>query len=270
MEALKQMILQSRDIKEVSALTYSRDLNRLHKSLFNKNLDNLDFLHDYARVLEELKIFKLSIQKNMLSAIVVSLGCKKYTEELSNKYNFILDDIVQEYENRPKEKITTTMENLHSCLNKLNNILQPYYSEDVIDISDFDRLILNRYLVGSLFVYFPPKYPKYYRYMEIITYDDFNEPIVDNSKKSYLVVINHHQKFFSFYKFGKRNDIRINPKFNEVLNLYLKFHKKIIFIPYKRKINTKAMEHYIRECFIKYNVNYTKLTKIHQRHLQDS
>ena len=56
---------------------------------------------------------------------------------------------------------------------------------------------------------------------------------------------------------------KINKKFNEVLNLYLKFHKKKIFIPYKVKINDQAINYYIKECFSKYKITFTKLRKIY-------
>lgn len=261
MNEVKNNILKSRNIKDISADTYCRNLNRLYKSFYEKELDNLDFLYNQKDVLEQIKKFKLSVQKNMLSAIVVALSCKEKHTELNSKYNIILDNVVQEYKNRPKEKITITIEQLYGCLKKLNDILEIYYSDEVVEINNLDRDILNRYLIGSLFIDFRAKHPKYYRYMEIISYDDFNK--LNDSNKSYLVVINKYQKFFSFHIRGKRTDIKVNIKFNEVLNLYLKFHKKKTFIPFISKGNSaSSIRNYINICFKKYNVTYNKLRKI--------
>ena len=261
MEIIKNNILKSRDIKNVSANVYSQNLNRLHRSLYNEDLVNINFLYNFDEVIENLKLFKLSIQKNIISAIIVVLSCYNTHTELHSKYFIILEKVIREYKNKKKEDLPT-IRDLEKCLRKLKKILNNnnYLDEDVLEITDFDRQILNRYLIGCLFIYFPPRLPQDYRDMKVIRYEDFNE---NKENISYLVIVNKKQKFFSFYKKNKRTDIKINPKFNEILNLYLKFHKHKIFIPYKFKVNNEAIKKYIKDCFLKYNVNFTKLRKIY-------
>ena len=263
MEIVKSNILKSRNIKDISAKIYVDSINRLHKSLYNEDLVNLNFLYNFDEIVEHLKIFKLSVQKNMLSSIVVALSCKEKNTELHSKYFKILDECIKKYKNRNKEDIPTTIKDLETCLRKLKKILNNnfLFNEDVIEITNFDRQILNRYLVGCLYTYFPPRLSKDYKTMEIISYEDFNQ--LEKQDRSYLVVINSQQKFFSFYTEKKTKDIKINKKFNEVLNLYLKFHKKKIFIPYKVKINNQAINYYIKDCFSLYKINFTKLRKIY-------
>lgn len=263
MEVVKKNILKSRNIKDISAKIYTNDINRLHTSIYGKDLINLEFLYNFDEIIKHLENFKLSVKKNILSAIVVALSCKEKHTDLHSKYFIILEKCIQEYKNRKKEKINTTIRDLDSCLKKLKKILNNnnYFDENVLNITDFDRQILNRYLIGCLYVYFPPRLSKDYLNMEVISYDEFNE--LDNIDKNYLVIINKHQKFFSFCKKNKTHEIKINKKFNEVLNLYLKFHKNKLFIPYKNKLNTSTIISYLKDCFVKHNITFTKLRKIY-------
>ena len=103
MEVIKNNILKSRDIKNVSASVYSQNINRLHRSLYNEDLVNLNFLYNFDEVIENLKLFKLSIQKNIISAIIVALSCYNTHTELHSKYFIILEKVIKEYKNKKKK-----------------------------------------------------------------------------------------------------------------------------------------------------------------------
>jgi len=233
---LKEMILNSRSIKENSLRAYLIALKKLND---NKEIESLDYLKDTDIIIEKINNFKiaLSTKRNYYGAILVALGTRSddyendklmlfYKEKLqiiNDEYNA---NINEHRKTKKQEENWTTLKELGIIRNKFkNNIRKEKYREKT-ELTYEERNYLTYYLVVSLYTLIEPIRLDYAP-MKII-YDLDN----DDSETNFLYIKSRTTKKFilneykTFNKYGKKI-IDIPPELNSVINLYLKFHKSV-------------------------------------------
>ena len=96
------------------------------------------------------------------------------------------------------------------------------------ELTKQQRKTLQQYLVASLYTLIPPRRLDYSN-MKIVSYREYRKMPSDELKASnYLVVQSRVKKYFSFGENSQKNKqnfvMRVPPKLNQILNLYLKHH----------------------------------------------
>ena len=243
MDILKQKIIKNRNLKESSVKTYLFNLNKLHKKIFDKPIENLDFLLDVDKVINTLSELKLTTQKTYLASIVVALDSmkeKKYDKALDKYREIMLDNIKDYNEDIKKQNKSESQSKNWVSMKALKKVVNDYHKElknkkvfekSKDEITKKEKDLLQKWLVGSLYVIDNKNPPLRLDYtpLEIITLKDYNK-LKDNQKdKNYLVNVSRNNKFFSFsdYKTDKTygiKKIQVGNKLNSILNSYLKLH----------------------------------------------
>lgn len=243
MDIVKEKIIKNRNLKESSIKTYVFNLNKLHKKIFDKPIENLDFLLDVDKVINTLSELKLTTQKTYIASIVVALDAmkeKKYEKSLDKYREIMLDNIKDYNEDIKKQNKSETQSKNWISMKALKKVVNDYHKElknkkvfekSKNEITKKEKDLLQKWLVGSLYVIDNKNPPLRLDYtpLQIISLKDYNK-LKDNQKdKNYLVNVSRNNKFFSFsnYKTDKTYGIKKIPvgnKLNSVLNSYLKLH----------------------------------------------
>jgi len=243
MDILKEKIIKNRKLKESSINTYLFNLNKLHKKIFDKPIENLDFLLDVDKVINSLSDLKLTTQKTYLASIVVALdsmkekkfekALDKYREIMLDNIKFYNEDIKKQNKSETQSKNWVSMKALKKVVNDYHKELKnkKVFEKSKDEITKKEKDLLQKWLVGSLYVIDNKNPPLRLDYtpLEIITLKDYNK-LKDNQKdKNYLVNVSRNNKFFSFsdYKTDKTygiKKIQVGNKLNSILNSYLKLH----------------------------------------------
>lgn len=235
-----------RKIRDSSARMYVSYLNRVSEDINGTPYNSNEFLKDFDKVKLFLSKLSNSIQKNMVSAILVAITKSKLvpvegfveTYELYNRYLKGLYTATEKVENQ---------KNIREC----NNWLE---WDDIIKITDIKRKIiksvglnstsksaitsvnfelLQQYVILSLYTMLPPKRLEYGD-MEIINEIEFNKlSDKEKEKTSYLVIYSKVKKYFAFGidRLKSHNNIDIFEKIeipkdlNKVLNVWLNYNK---------------------------------------------
>ena len=242
MDTVKQKIIDNRNLKESSVKTYLFNLNKLHKKIFDKPIENLDFLLNADKVIDALADLKLTTQKTYLASIVVALDSmkdEKYEKALDKYREIMLDNIKEYNEDIKKQNKSETQSKNWVSMKALKKVVNDYYKElknkqvfekSINQITKKDKDLLQKWLVGSLYVIDNKNPPLRLDYtpLEIISLKDYNK--LSNAKdKNYLVNVSRNNKYFSFgeYKTDKSYGVKKIPvgnNLNTVLNSYLKLH----------------------------------------------
>ena len=243
MDTVKQKIIDNRNLKESSVKTYLFNLNKLHKKIFDKPIENLDFLLNADKVIDALADLKLTTQKTYLASIVVALDSmkdEKYEKALDKYREIMLDNIKEYNEDIKKQNKSETQSKNWVSMKALKKVVNDYYKElknkqvfekSINQITKKDKDLLQKWLVGSLYVIDNKNPPLRLDYtpLEIISLKDYNK-LPDNGKdKNYLVNVSRNNKYFSFgeYKTDKSYGVKkisVGNNLNTVLNSYLKLH----------------------------------------------
>ncbi len=269
MDIVKQKIIDNRNLKESSVKTYLFNLNKLHKKIFDKPIENLDFLLDVDKVIDALADLKLSTQKTYYASIVVSMDAmkEKKFEKALDKYREIMLDNIKDYnEDIKKQNKSETQSKNWISMKALKKVVNDYYKElknkkvfekSKDEITKKEKDLLQKWLVGSLYVIDNKNPPLRLDYtpLEIISLKDYNK-LKDNKNKNYLVNVSRNNKFFSFsdYKTDKTYGIKKIPvgnKLNSVLNSYLKLHdNKFLLLNNKGEpMTSNSLGKYITKVF---------------------
>lgn len=243
MDSVKQKIIDNRKLKESSVKTYLFNLNKLHKKIFDKPIENLDFLLDVDKVINSLSELKLTTQKTYIASIVVALDAMKekkfekaldkYREIMIDNIKFYNEDIKKQNKSESQSKNWVSMKELKKVVNDYHKELKnkKVFEKSKDEITKKEKDLLQKYLVGSLYVIDNKNPPLRLDYapLQIISLKDYNKLKDDQKDKNYLVNVSRNNKFFSFsdYKTDKTYGIKKIPvgnKLNTVLNSYLKLH----------------------------------------------
>tara|TARA_R110001632_G_scaffold167721_4_gene286268 strand:- start:43 stop:1002 length:960 start_codon:yes stop_codon:yes gene_type:complete len=230
---LKELILNSRTIKENSLRAYLISLKKLNN---NKEIESLDYLKDTSNIVEKINNFKiaLSTKRNYYGAILVALGTRSddyendklmlfYKEKLqiiNDEYNA---DINEHRKTKKQEENWASLKELAIIRNKFKNHIRKEKYREKTQLTYEERNHLTYYLVISLYTLIEPVRLDYAP-MSIVTdlADDDNETnfLYIKSRTIKKFILNEYK---TFNKYGKKI-IDIPPELNSVINLYLKFH----------------------------------------------
>ena len=267
-EELKDKIKEKRKIKESSLKSYIFNINKLHKLMFDKKVENLDFLENKDKVMKTLENKKLSTRKSYLASIVVSLMAMNEDDELIKYYRDEMEELAKKFndEMSTQRKSETQNENWVS-LDKLKKVMRKYRNElvekkifhkepDSLNNKEFD--LLQKYVVASLYVIDDSNPPLRNNYsMKIIKEKDYEKLSEEDKKKeNYLINKSRNTKIFSLgdYKTSGKYGIKlidIGKKLNSVLNIWLKFNKSdnLLLNSKKERMSSNALTKYLNKVF---------------------
>lgn len=245
MDDLKK-VFEIRKIRDSSARIYVSNLNRVSEAITGSPYNSNEFLKDFDKVKLFLGKLSNSVQKNVVSAILVAITKSKLVPvkgftETYELYNMHLKDLYTATEKVENQK------SVRECANWLE-------WDDIINITDKKRKIiksaglnstsksgitgvnfelLQQYVILSLYTMLPPKRLEYGD-MEIISEIEFNKlSDKEKEKKAYLVIYSKVKKYFAFGidTLKSHNDINVFEKIeipkdlNKVLNVWLNYNK---------------------------------------------
>tara|TARA_R110000824_G_scaffold347197_1_gene533990 strand:- start:519 stop:1478 length:960 start_codon:yes stop_codon:yes gene_type:complete len=270
MEQIKDSINKARTLRPTTLKTYTTNLNKLHKKMFdNEPLTSLDFLLKYEKVVDTLADLKLSTQKTYIAGIVVALSASKENkyEKILVKYREIMINNIKSYDEEVKlqKKSETQNENWVS-MKALKKVINNYKSElerqgifKKETLNKKERDLLQKWLVGSLYIIDTgnPPLRNDYTPMEVITLTNYNKlPKSDVENNNYLVNQSRNKKWFSFGEYKTRKTygikkINLGKKLNAVMNIYLKFHKDKNLLLNNRgeALSSNGLTKYIQKVF---------------------
>lgn len=273
MESLKKCIKEKRKIKNNSINLYIRSIEQL---------GGIDTLMNYDDVLEKIKKYKITTQKNKLTAVIVVLKCLDKDDKIIEKYSDKLKSLNDEYMTflKDQKKTETQKDNWidYSDLIKLSNKLmsrvklEDIKNKDTLTVKEYDQL--QQLVIIRTYIDYPIR--NNFSNMKIITIEDYND--LDDTEKNnnnYLVT-NKNKKIFKINTFKNKNSLgsksfEINAKLNNIINMWLKFNKSGYYLTKsdrKTPINSNGITKFLNKIFMKeFN---KKISTSMLRHIQIS
>jgi len=239
---VSKKILKKRDIKPSSLKAYLLNLQKIMKLMdLTPSVENLDkALNNFSKTMEVLKDKKPSTIRNYLASIVVYLSLDEKNNEIVAKYREQMDKFQKENnEQIANNQKTDSQKKNWATMDELKNVLKKYKKEldlkgslkkEELSKKEFD--LLQKWVVGNLYIGDKSNPPLRNDYsMNIISEMEYNKLSEEDKKKiNYLVVKNKSNKYFSLGEY-KTSDkfgikiIKVGPKLNKVLNIWLKYNK---------------------------------------------
>jgi len=228
-EELEQK-LNDRHLSEGTIKLYIRNLEKLNDG----QLLSFKFLNNVDKIIEKISKYKDNTKKSVLISIVSLLGCcpddkklvklrKKYYDLMINKSNEIKENETDEPTDEQKAN-WISWEDVKSKFQELKSEVDKFKDNKRLNDNESDTLLM--YFLLSLYIYNPPRRNKDYQFMNVVK--KYNDTMDDDI--NYLSY--DDDKFiFNNYKTSKkygRQIIDIKPEQKECINLYLKFHPKIL------------------------------------------
>ncbi len=265
LEKLKSQIDEKRNIRESSLNAYIFNINKLHKSIYDKEVESLDFLKDKKKVMDAISEKKLSTRKSYLASIVVSLMSMDYDEDLIKYYRTEMEDLAKKFneemetqrKSETQDKNWVSLASLRKVMRKYRNELNEkkiFQKEDLTN-KDFD--LLQKWVVSSLYILDdnPPLRNDYL--MKVISQQDYKKLTEEEKKKqNYLINKSRNTKTFSLgeYKTAGKYGTKLIPvgkKLNSVLNIWLKFNKSghLLLNSKKEPMTSNGLTKYLNKVF---------------------
>jgi hypothetical protein len=243
---------KSRGIRESTAKIYITYLNRISSEINGKLYNSNEFLKDSDKIIIYLNTQTISIQKNMVSAIMVAITKSKLHPlngfaEAYDVYNSYLKGLYS------ATAIPQGQKNLKECNNwvEWGDILKivsikakiiksmGLNSSSKAPINKANFELLQQYVILSIYTMLPPKRLEYGD-MLIIGEIDYNKLTdIQKQQKAYLVVFSKVKKYFTFGKDTQKSyhsihfyeKIDIPKNLNSVLNIWLNYnHSKYLLL----------------------------------------
>ena len=226
MMKMRSKIMVDRDIKEITADSYLKNLSRINGGPFT----NLDWVSNHEKVdnfIEELRA--AATRLNYYKALVVILSSQKQ-KKYQPHYNYYNQKMIET--NAPikemadngvaSEKQKTNWMTMDEIMRKKNEILNKLTDKfSGNEISRWDLLL--RYFIISLYTDIEPRRNEYLN-MYVVK----NESMANDNTKNYLVLDNHKMIFNNYKtmkKYGQQVfNFRDNENFRVALDLFLKYH----------------------------------------------
>jgi len=240
-ETIKKEINEKRKLRPSSLNAYASNMNKLHKLMFDKEINGLDFLKKKKDVMKTIEEKKLSTRKTYLAAIVVTLMAFDKDEKLIEYYRDEMEDLAKQFNaNMEEQKKSETQDKNWVSLAALRKVMRKYRNElnekgifkkDVDDLTNKEFDLLQKWIVSSLYILDenPPLRNDYI--MKTISNKDYEKLSEDQKReKNYLVIKSRNNKMFSLGeyktsgKYGTKT-IPVGKKLNSALNIWLKFNK---------------------------------------------
>jgi hypothetical protein len=258
-------IFEDKNISDSSKKLYISNLTRLNDGI---PPTSLDFLLDPEIVLDKIKKYKPTTQRNYIIAITSILKSKRQNSDdfdeiykmyynLLNDFNLSLKDSTSLTETEKDSWIT--QESLENILKGKMEILMSLKGKSKLNISDYNNLL--ELVVLGLYTLTKPRRNKDYQLMKI-------KNDIDDKSFNYLDLVNH--KFiFNNYKTNKTYDTQIEDipkKLLSILKTYIKFKPESDFLlvnfngePLK---NINSITRILNKIFDK-NISSTMLRKMY-------
>jgi len=270
METLKEDILKSRTIKDISLKNYLSSINQLCKKITTKEYNNIECLKNYDKVISEINKMKETTKKNYLTAVIVALKAypDKYKNEI-NKYSKVLKEVSEKYQNSLKNQTKTETQTKNwmtyeDLINVKNDLKNNYKSNPTFEN-------LQKYLMLLTYLIHPLRND--YADMKISTNFFYKKLSPEEQEKyNYLIIYPHNKLKFFINQFKNKNrigskEIEIKDKeLKRIINKWLKINnsgwyfvksdKKTpqtangttkylnsIFKPYNKKISSSMIRH---------------------------
>lgn len=215
-------ILIEKGLSDRSIALYIKVLRKIND---NQPLKNLKFLKDVNNVLEKIKDYKDTTQRNMIIAIVSVL--KTLKKDYKKYYDIMMDKTKLLNEKPKNEKSKEQNENWmewNEIIDKYNELGKNINLKNrKLDEENYNNLL--KYLILSLYVLLPPRRNQDYLKMYIS-----NNP--KNNDVNYLD-LKKKQFIFNIYKTSKKDGqiiISIPDDLMNIIKFYIKFHpdKKLL------------------------------------------
>jgi hypothetical protein len=222
--------LNDRHLSEGTINLYIRNLEKLNDG----QLLSFKFLNNVDKIIEKISKYKDNTKKSVLISIVSLLGCcpddkklvklrKTYYQLMIEKSNEIKDNETDEPTDEQKAN-WISWEDVKSKFDELKKMVDEFKDNKKLNENQSDTLLM--YFLLSLYIYNPPRRNKDYQFMNVVKKyndimdDDVNYLSYDDDK----FIFNNYK---TSKKYGKQI-IDIKPEQKECINLYLKFHPKIL------------------------------------------
>jgi hypothetical protein len=264
---LKEQIQSSRKIRDTSLNTYLTNLKKLKKKITGEPLnDDIKFLNDFKTVMDEInKNEKITMKKNLLTAVLVALGAQDkknekliqlYGDELK-KLNTVYIDFLKEQKKTPKqEQNWIEYEELINIKNALYEKIKKLKNEN-IECKEFETL--QYYIILSTYLNFPLR--NNFANMKILKNTEYKK-IDENekNKNNYLVIFNKNKKQFyiNYHKTSTKLGAKIYDipqDLNKDINLWLKCNKSGYYIVKKDRktpLSANGLTKLLNKLFNKY------------------
>jgi hypothetical protein len=222
--------LNDRHLSEGTIKLYIRNLEKLNDG----QLLSFKFLNNVDKIIDKISKYKDNTKKSVLISIVSLLGCcpddkklvklrKTYYSLMIDKSNEIKDNETDEPTDEQKAN-WISWEDVKSKFDELKKMVDEFKDNKRLNENQSDTLLM--YFLLSLYIYNPPRRNKDYQFMNVVKKyndildDDVNYLSYDDDK----FIFNNYK---TSKKYGKQI-IDIKPEQKECINLYLKFHPKIL------------------------------------------
>ena len=228
MDLIKQIKEQRPNLKSNSINAYIIVLKKLND---NKEIDSLDFLADKEQIKEKLDKLKLTTRRNYVTAVLVILQAYDANVTLIDYYKNIINDLNEEYtaimsKNNKSEKQEANWLQLSELSKVFKSIEKDIKAMDLknkIKIKPTEKNKLQEYLVAGLYTLLHPIRLDYTPMKVVKTNKNLND---DNN---YLINYGRNKKEFIIneYKNNKskgQQTIKIPPKLNTIINMWLKYN----------------------------------------------
>ena len=266
-DKLKTLINEKRNIRETSLNAYVFNINKLHKLMFDKDVESLNFLEKKDDVMKTIDSKKLSTRKSYLASIVVALMAMDKDDDLIKFYRNEMEDLAKKFnEDMATQRKSEAQSENWVSLEKLRKVMRKYRNDlnekkifqkqpDNLTNKEFD--LLQKWVVSSLYILDdnPPLRNDYL--MKIITQKDYDKLSEDEKKKqNYLVNKSRNSKIFSLgeYKTAGKYGTKLIPvgkKLNSVLNIWLNFNKTedLLLNSMKKPMTSNGLTKYLNKVF---------------------
>jgi len=247
MDKLKKIIDEKRSIKDSTWVSYSRTINELSKAINGGEYTNISFLKKKDKIKKYIDSKGNAKQRMLLSVILLLLSPgernkpDKKNEKLYDHYKSMLIIKQADYMNGQREQKKNIkqsenwveMKDLLKVQRKYGNDLRKRgYKQSTKKLhSKSDLMLIQKYLISSLYLLHPPRRLEYAD-MKIIKSPEYNK-LSDDDKKdnNYLVIVSRNKKFFSFGTNAVKSStvedvykIPLDRGLNSVINLWLNFN----------------------------------------------
>ena len=266
-ESIKKEIGEKRKLRPSSINAYVSNMNKLHKLMYDKDIEDLDFLKDKKKVMETIDNKKLSTRKTYLAAVVVTLMAFDKDEKLISYYRDEMEDLAKKFNTEMEtQKKSDTQDKNWVSLATLRKVMRKYRNElmekgifkkdaDSLTTKEFD--LLQKWIVASLYILDdnPPLRNDYT--MEIIKNADYNKlSEAQKREQNYLVIKSRNSKAFSLgeYKTSGKYGTKLIPvgkKLNSALNIWLKFNTTdhLLLNSKKEPMTANGITKYLQKVF---------------------
>lgn len=233
--------LKNKKLSESSISLYLKALRNLNDK---KEIKNLKFLLKPETVLDKIKDYKPTTQRNIIISIVSIL--KALQNPLYTKYYEIMIDMTKKIndDNKNNEKTDTQRANWikwDDVTKKFNELKSTIKSSKNMSEEQYNNLLDT--VVLGLYTLIPPRRNKDYIEMEITKNNN------NSTNKNYLDT-KKQQFIFNTYKTSKKDGqliVSIPDELMELLNIYIKHHPmklemKIKNVPFLLYFNGKTLK----------------------------